>query len=148
MARSARRHHLQSGMPPTKGERVRKIQPLAGLAAGVLLLAGCAPDFVDDPPPVRPLAQAGGLVVRDPGLPSPGTVIPTTPKPQDVVTPPPVPDPGARLQPDEHPPLPPAASRVPPPTAPVWPEPPPNYGRTREGAAPLNIPNRPPAVWR
>ena len=134
---------------PTEEDGVRKFQPMTGLAALALaMVAGCAPDFVDDPQPLRPLTMTTGSAVSGPSVPSPGTVIPTTPKPVDVVTPPEVPDPGARLKPDTRPPLPSATSRVPAPVPEIWPAPPPNYGRAREGAAPLNIPNRPPAAWR
>lgn len=109
------------------------------------LLGGCAPAYVDSREALAPAASSGSAALAEPS--EPDGVIPSTAKPQDVVTPPPVPDPGANLEPDTNPPLPPPTERVPP-IPPLWPSPPPNYNAQRPDAAPLGIPNRPPASWR
>jgi hypothetical protein len=113
--------------------------------AAVMLLQACAPDFVDERSALSPAANPA-MSAAEPL--EQGSVIPTSPKPEDVVTPPPVPNPGQELEPKQTAPLPPADNRTPPPTRPVWPAPPPNYNAARPDAAPLGIPNRPPASWR
>jgi hypothetical protein len=113
--------------------------------AAAVLLAACAPEFVDERPALAPTSRPSMSAVEPLEQ---GSVISTTPKPEDVVTPPPVPDPGAEMEPKQTAPLPPAESRTPPPTRPIWPAPPPNYNAARPDAAPLGIPNRPPASWR
>ncbi len=113
----------------------------------LLAVAACAPDYVDEVRPVTAMAQGGGGDSSlDLNLPQ-GSVIPTTRKPVDVVTPPPVPDVGAQLQPTVPALADPTPTRVPP-RPPMWQSPPPNYNASRPDAAPLGLPNRPPAAWR
>ena len=109
------------------------------------LLSGCAPAFVDSTSPVTsPAAGSSSSVSMD--LPQ-GSVIPTTPKPSEVVNPPPVPNVGADLAPDVPVTVSPVPNRVPP-RPPLWQSPPPNYNASRPDAAPLGLPGRPPAAWR
>jgi hypothetical protein len=120
-------------------------RPALKAVAIMALLGGCAPGFVDSQEALAPAARGGSTAIAGP--PEQGGVIPSTSKPRDVVTPPPVPDPGAAIEPDVNPPLPPDADRVPPSPS-LWPPPPPNYNAQRPDAVPLGIPNRPPASWR
>jgi hypothetical protein len=113
--------------------------------AVALLLGACAPAFVDERTALPPAANPSMSAIEPLEQ---GSVVPTSPKPEDVVTPPPVPNPGEEMEPTQTAPLPPPVSRTPPPTRPVWPAPPPNYNATRPDAAPLGLPNQPPASWR
>jgi hypothetical protein len=120
---------------------VLRIVPVA------LALGACAPEFVDEvaAPPAASVASGGGITQAE--LP-PGPDVATSPKSLEVVDPPPVPDPGADLAPSVPPPVTTTPVTRIPPRPPIWQAPPSNYNANRPDAAPLGIPNRPPAAWR
>ena len=124
---------------------IAMIGQIARMTPIALALSACAPEFVDDVPPVAS-AEPGASSARAFDL-EQGSIIPTTPKPSEVVDPPPVPNPGADLAPTVPAPVTPAPTRVPP-RPPIWQSPPPNYGATRPGAVPRGLPSGPPATWR
>lgn len=125
---------------------------VAGSGPLLLLLGACAPDAPDDgrqDAAIQAARPSSSATVPSPsGLEVEDSVVPHATRPADVVTPSSAPDPVLA-------PNPPAAAgprdRVAPPDRappPVWPEEPLGSRVTRPDAAPLGIPNRPPASWR
>ena len=118
---------------------------LCGVAVS-LLLAACVPAYVDSVQPPGSATEGATPASDEPVRES--RVIPADPSPPDVVRPPSVPDPAASFQPEPPISRPPSQPRIVPPTRPVWQQPSPAYRANRPDAAPLGIPNQPPAAYR